>query len=488
MRSKLRILAAAAAVLLVAPVAMAESVEEQLEQMNQRMEQLENQLSATQDELDASKDEVERQQDVMQKAGLEREASSGISGFFQKVEVTGHLAGSWFWNFNDPSDASIGSQNLSSYAEGSVNGGRGGNFYPFHPDHNSFSVDQLWFTISKPATEESRAGFTAEIVYGKTASILGAGEQRALGGGLPGEQDGIVYGYGDSASDINVFSAYIEYLTPFGPSVKVGKFPTWLGYEVPNTTANFNITRGNVWNLLQPVNHYGVAVEGDANGFIYGLAVVNDASAVDPDYNNDKHIMAKLGYGTEMFMGQVAFLWGEETTSYGNNEPVGTVDVLLTADPTESFSAWLNFDYKFSNSGNPYAWGAALAGRYAFTDKLGFALRGEYVQIDSSSIIGGGFPFSTVTGPVGWGENTDIYGITGTLDYLITDNLTLKAEVRFDYVDSYGGCPVGPPFGPECSNQFVRNAPSTDFTNIFDEEDFTRQSQVTTGLELTYQF
>lgn len=497
MRSNLRILVAAAAALLVAPVAMAESVEDQLKLMNERMSQLENQLDATQDELDASKDEVDRQQEVMEKAGLERQAKSGLSAFYQSVEISGHLAGSWFWNFNDPSDAALESQNLSQFAEGSANGGFGAQFYPFHPDHNSFSVDQLWFTLHKPGTEESRAGFMAEMVYGKTASILSAGLQRACTGFgddfndlLDNDADGC---RGDSASDFNLFQAYIEYLTPFGPTLKVGKMATWLGYESPNTTQNFNITRSSLWTLLQPINHYGVALEGDSNGFTYGLAVVNDSSAIDPDYNNDKHVMAKLGYGTEMFSGQVAFLWGEEATNYGDNEPVGTVDLLLTADPTESFSAWFNFDYKFSDEGTPYAWGAALAGRYGFTEKLGFALRGEFLQLaGGSDDFGGGDDLRVVAGPIGNSRDTDIYGVTGTLDYLITDGLTLKWEVRYDYIDSNPSArcfdydnTVG---GDGCSNQFSRNAPNSDDTDLFDSDNFTRRSQVSTGLELTYQF
>jgi hypothetical protein len=505
MRSNLRILVAAAAALLVAPVAMAESVEEQLKLMNERMQQLENQLDATQDELDASKDEVDRQQEVMEKAGLEREAKSGLSAFYQNVEISGHLAGSWFWNFNDPGDAAINEQNVSqgigAAVEGSANGGYGGAFYPFHPDHNSFSVDQLWFTLHKPATEESRAGFMAEMVYGKTASILSTGFQRLCGNGgigqTPGNQgddalddvDGDCAGTGDSASDFNLFQAYIEYLTPWGPSVKVGKFSTWLGYETPNTTQNFNITRGNVWTLLQPVNHYGVAVEGDVNGFTYGLAVVNDGTAIDPDYNNDKHIMAKVGYGSEMYSGQIAFLWGEESTLTASNEPVGTIDVLLTADPTENFSAWLNFDYKWIDAGNPSAWGVTLAGRYAFTEKLGFALRGEYVQSQGGS-SGLGGPLDVVMPvPIGNSRDVDIWGITGTLDYLITDNLTLKAELRYDYIDANPSARcfnyTNTAGGGGCSNQFIRN---TDSTEGLDFGAFTRRSQVATGLELVYQF
>ena len=63
------------------------------------------------------------------------------------------------------------------------------------------------------------------------------------------------------ASDIDVYQAYVQYLTPFGPTIKAGKMATWVGSEVAEQTPtvyNFNITRGNVYNLLQPINHYGL--------------------------------------------------------------------------------------------------------------------------------------------------------------------------------------------------------------------------------------
>ena len=500
MRSNLRILVAVAAALLVAPVAMAESVEDQLKQMNERMEQLENQLGATQnelsatredldatqDELGASMDEVERQQVVMEKAGLERQGQSGLSAFYQNVEISGHVAASWFWNFNDPGDAVLEDQNSWPGNVGSANGGFNGAFYPLHPDHNSFNVDQLWFTMHKPATEESRAGFQADIVFGRTASVLNFGSTESACG-----NDFLA----DCASELNVFSAFIEYQTPWGPMLKVGKIPTWIGYEVPNTTQNFNVSRGNVWTLLQSINHVGVALEGDVNGFTYGIAAVNDWSWRSPDNNNDKHLMAKVGYGTEMFSGQIAFLYGQQFTSWGDNEPVGTVDVLLTADPTEAFSSWFNFTYKYSDTGAPDAWGVTLAGRYAFTEKLGYALRGEFVQSNGGSTdFGGGDDLRTVfpgSIAIGNSRDTDIYGVTGTLDYLVTDNLTLKWELRYDYIDSnpsarcfdYGNT-VG---GEGCSNQFTQNNNDED-AGLDADDTFTRRSQVTTGLELVYQF
>lgn len=480
MRSNLRILVAVAVALLVAPVAMAESVEEQLQLMNERMQQLENQLQSTQDELDASMDEVDRQQDVMEKAGLERQGQSGLSSFYQSVEISGWLAGSWFWNFNDPTENALANQNLSNFAGNSINGGRGNNFYPFHPDHNSFSVDQLWFEMQKPATEESRAGFRADFVYGKTASILSNGFSRVCGrGNFDQIDDDTEACQGDDGSDFSLYQAYIEYLTPWGPSVKVGKFETWLGAEKVPTVYNLNITRGVAFSFNQPINHYGVAIEG-TNVVDWGIAVTNDFDGISPDNNNGKHVMAKLGYSAEMFSGQIAMIWGQDVpgdschVSGAFGCSLGVVDLLLQVDPMENFTAYLNYDYGWrEGSGTLGLEGhtVSLAGRYGFTETLGFALRGEWAQdVDNKFGINNVDP---VTG------DTEIFGITGTLDWTITDGLVLKAEVRYDYLTFN-------PNGP--SNVFARGASDTDETIFDDDSLFTRRSQVTTGLELVYQF
>ena len=35
----------------------------------------------------------------------------------------------------------------------STNSGANGRFYPFHPDHNSFALDQVWWEIERPIDE-----------------------------------------------------------------------------------------------------------------------------------------------------------------------------------------------------------------------------------------------------------------------------------------------------------------------------------------------
>ncbi len=103
LRSNWKILVAAAATLLVAPqLAMADDVDEQLRLMNERMAQMEEQLQATNDELDASKARVDTQQELITKAGLDREAQSGLSEFLNATEFSGYVSASYNYNFNQP--------------------------------------------------------------------------------------------------------------------------------------------------------------------------------------------------------------------------------------------------------------------------------------------------------------------------------------------------------------------------------------------------
>ena len=150
MRSRLNILFAVAAAILVVPqFATADSVEDQLQLMNERMGQLEDQLQATQDELGASTEKVAQQGEVIEKAGLDREAQSGLSSFYNQVQISGWLAASWFYNLRSPNSDIVNGQQGNN----PLNPGRDLLVAPFHPDHNSFSVDQLWFEIEKPVIE-----------------------------------------------------------------------------------------------------------------------------------------------------------------------------------------------------------------------------------------------------------------------------------------------------------------------------------------------
>jgi hypothetical protein len=438
--------------------ALVRQLEARVDAQARRIDAQDQQLRATRDELDASKGEVTRQNQLLEKAGIERQGGSGLSGFFSAVEVSGWVAADWFWNFNDPSEDVLGFGVDDEDGPIGVNQGGSGAFYPYHPDHNSFSLAQLWFEIEKPVTEESRGGFRADLAYGRTAGLLSGGSFNRAN-------------Y-DNASDFNLYQAYVQYLVPgLEATLVAGKFGTIAGAEVAPTIYNFNITRGAVFNLMQPVTHTGVTLAGEAGpvGYRFGVANAGVATHLDPDFNNAKSLLGQLSVGGETFGLAANLVWGMEGVGdSGCNCSQGLFDVVATLDPMERFSAWLNFDYRWGDSqGGPTsqeAWGLALAGRVGITEALGFAVRGEWLQ-DRNNLFG-------LDGPDD-GSST-IWTLTGTLDYELTENLLVRAEVRWDDVDT----------DEAADGEFIKKAPSIDGGDV----QFTNRDQVTTGMEIVYQF
>jgi hypothetical protein len=403
------------------------------------MLQMEERLQATQDQLEATEVKAEQQQELIEQAGLASgdQAESGLSAFLDTVEIGGWVAASYLWNGNDPD---------KSRSQAGDNPGADALGYPFHPDHNSFSLDQLWFVMNKPATVESRGGFHAEIVFGKTAGFLPGGN----GSGLGNDNDLYVMGYA-------------EYLTPWGPKFKAGKFWTPIGAEVAAAPMNLNITRGFLYNLFQPIDHEGIMVEQTFDsGFEYGLGLVNSAgvggsagSSNNPDNNRSKTGLAHIGWSGEQFSVGLNGVYGNEFAG-NDGDQTYLIDAVATWDPTEKFTAWINADFLAtqldsavvpagqSASGTFKAWGAAVAGRYAITERLGFSMRGEVINDHDGIIFGRNNPPAPPpnSGCVGClltrQRGSDAYSVTGTADYSLTDHLMVRAEVRWDTVDIDG--------------------------------------------------
>jgi hypothetical protein len=439
--SRLAFLPAALALLAAPQVAGADpGVEEQLRAMQQRMEQLETRLDATTDELEAANRRVEQQSQLIEQSGLAdaNGTASGVASFLESLEIGGWVAGSYWWNFEDPNGESLASANQ----------GITGFAYPFHGDHNSFQVDQLWFELERPVSEDARAGFRADIFFGKTADVLGDSSGTIDDGSSLDE------------TDMEVYQAYAQYLAPIGDGVtfKFGKFATYVGAEVAPTVYNLNVTRGNVYNLLQPINLVGLLAEAKFGEYVdVGVGVVNEVvSDVDIDLNNDKAATWHLGVGSDTlsfsFNGMYGSSDGVVAGRFGDGALEADKDIIYDAilrwDPFDWFTWYANGTYREVETdqlaGGPFApdddftaWGVATAGRFAITDKLGFALRGE-VLIDKDSFFTGlGFP-GAVT-PAGYLSETQLWSLTGTVDYALTDQLKVRTELRYDLARSDDG-------------------------------------------------
>ena len=424
-------LAAALSICLWTVPAMASDVEAELAEMRRLVEGLQDKVDAQEEQLDQQGRNLEEAQAVVRRTQEETEAVSGLSSFLNSLEVNGHIAASYAYNVNQPNAGGAGP--AVNPAGGGLNQGVSGGFLPFHGDHDNFHVDQVWFGLGKPATEESRAGFRFDILYGNTASFLGNGSP--TGGRAAG----------DGTNDYYISQAYIEYLAPMGDGVKFtgGKFETLTGAEVADTTQNFNITRGNLYNLLQPIDHVGVLVSTDVGPLNMTIGGANSQAlgVGNPDDNEEKSLIFQTGMGDDSLSGTATVIWGAETLPAGaggnaNNDDLGIFDFVLMANPSDELSLWLNADYVWTNGGtiNGHAWGIAGAGRLAINEKTGFSVRAEYVADNSGALM------ITQGNKPGAGPKDDnqVFSLTGTLDYTLVEDLMLRFESRYDRVNAGG--------------------------------------------------
>jgi hypothetical protein len=458
-------------------------VEQQLQQMQNRMQQMEDKLQATSDQLDSANERVDEQSQLIEQSGLAetRGASSGLPGFLGQITVGGWVAASYFWNINHPTSETNYGVNGYQYPTGDgmggTNQGINGAFYPLHPDHNSFALDQVWFEVERPIDEENRAGFRLDTVYGKTGALLN--------GGGPNNR----YSNNDDSS-IYINQGYVQYLAPVGDGLtfKAGKFSTPFGYEVAGTIYNQNITRGNVWNLLEPIDHIGLTAGyafGDSGFDVMG-GVVNGFTPNDPDNNESKSIIGHLGWANETLSVAANGIYGNENTASSENART-VLNGVVKFNPTDRLALYVNGDYAtMANDGNAKAWGVATGGRFGITDRTGVSLRGEYVA-DNGNYLGfcslpnSDFVYGSDDGCGSFDSNefavesdVKIFGVTATVDHLLTDQLMVRGEVRWDNVRHSGNTSNG---------EFFNG--SLDYS----ESDYgLKSNQVVLGAEVVYNF
>jgi hypothetical protein len=387
--------------------------------MQARIDQLEAKVAEQDKELAAAKQAAAAPAPASATPDV---AAAAKPSFFETVNVNGFAAASYFFNFNNPHAGSL----------------QGGNAPVdlLHPDANSFSLDELWLTLSRDATEDQRAGFRADFVYGKTASILSGNNVD-----------------GNAGNDFDLYQGYVTYLAPIGNGVtlQAGKFATLLGAEVAQSKDNWNITRGNVYNYLQPINHTGVLAStaiGPATATFGFVDETRAFPATNADKNRNKALLFGVSATGEKLAGSFAGTYGRAPGGSRAGDKELILDWIARFTPNEKLSSYVNFDYISSeNTADPTlaydGFGVAGAARFAVTDATGIAGRVEYLKLNPDL-----------------GSDFGIWGITGTLDHKLTDALTLRGELRYDALTTSG--------------------------ELYVDKDGLTDDQVTAGLELIY--
>lgn len=213
-----------------------------------------------------------------------------------------------------------------------------------------------------------------------------------------------------------VNQAFVYWNVSEGTTLTIGRFNTFLGYEVIAPAANFNYSCSYLFSN-GPFSHVGMKAD---------FALSDDVSLMlaitNPWDTNDISMTGEYALGAQLGVyGQFLNLYYDS----GNSGGLGfEIDYTGGFDVSDSFFLGINAAYN-DNDGSGF-YGAALYPQIATSDSFSIGLRGEYFALHGGAV------------------EPSVFATTLTGSYTI-DNLIIKPEIRLDswsdsmpYLDSDG--------------------------------------------------
>ena len=182
----------------------------------------------------------------------------------------------------------------------------------------------------------------------------------------------------------------------------MGRFNTYLGYEVISPTGNFNYSTSYLFSN-GPFSHLGLKADfALSEDFSLMLAVMNATDVYD-NITGDYAFGAQLGYA-----GQFLNLY------YDNDEVLGfEIDYTGGFDLSDDIFLGINGAYQTSEDAGFY--GVALYPQLATSDSFSIGLRGEYFGYHDKDVD----------------DLPSVFAATITGSYSL-ENLIIKPEIRLD--------------------------------------------------------
>ena len=286
---------------------------------------------------------------------------------------------------------------------------------------DGFSLSQLIVSLDKPleANNAWSAGYHIDLNAGDAA--------------LSGYSSGI--SHSSAAMSAGIRQAYVALSTPVGNGIswKIGVMDGITGYEGNTLSANPNYSRSYGWQV-NPASLVG----------IIGTYQIIDAVSVQAGFVNRDMSFSNLGESdtklqSHSYVASVTltapdsfgFLKGSalnlQTIQGFDNQSVNNYSASATlATPVAGLKVGLAFDavQSLAESADGNIWGIYTT--YQATDKLNFALRGEYVNAPDLSAEG-----QINNGPFQHGEE-----VTATVAYNMWANVLTRVEFRWDHSEN----------------------------------------------------
>ncbi len=315
--------------------------------------------------------------------------------------------------------------------------GFGDFYYSFDPNHpqdnmeelrsfesptNGFDFNMAELILDKAAdttSSESRVGYHISAGYGTAAKIVNGSDNPLF------------------TDDANFFvkEAYVDYIAPLGKglTITVGKFVTPMGAEVIESNANWNYSRGLLFDYAIPFFHFGASAKYAFNSKIaltgylvngWNNTIISHAAIFDGQFGPSSGLTygvslaytpnMKWSVTTNYFAGPVTGAIG--TSGQTLNDWKQISDTTIGYTPNAKWAFQINGDYGFGP-------------RYYFGDCFD-----DDVKASGRPIRQGGTPICDHTPSVNWG------GIAGYVKYTFNpkSNLAVRYE-WFDDPDGYEG-------------------------------------------------
>jgi hypothetical protein len=332
-------------------------------------------------------------------------SSTTISGY---VDVSAH------WN--------LGSDNEANPAPYIYNAGKS----------DGFNLNKVKLRIDRPLDEAQwSAGYRADLLFGPDANVFGT------------QSTGV-------AADFGIQQAYVALRAPVGNGLdlKMGVFDSIIGYESHDNGANPNYTRS-YGTTIEPHTHTGILATYqvlDSLGIAAGIAntMTPPINSRYPGSESRKTYMASAAFtvpesagfmaGSTVYAGFVDGFGGTVGEDQSNFYLGATVNTPMTG-----VKVGAAFDYVIDLLGIDHADAHTYAGYVSFqaTEKLSLHARAEYADIDDVF------------------NNTDIFALTGTVQYDLWRNVLSRLELRWDHAASGGDAFGGTPANPSRKNEYL---------------------------------
>ena len=315
-------------------------------------------------------------------------------------------------------------------------------FYNTSGKQDGFNLNVVDLTLERELDDAVwSAGYKVQLWFGPDARTFGS----TLDAG----------GIDSSAAAVRQANVTLREPVGNGLDFKVGVFDGLLGYESHDAGRNPNYTRS-YGTTLAPHSHTGVQVSypfaswlGAAFAVADTVGPVINARANPPkaeSFNAYSGLVALSAPEEWSFLGGSA-LYGGVVNGYSRradwDQTVWYAGATLNT-PLPSLRLGASYSYlgtsDFNAGNDDYANAAALYGSFQLTEKLSLHGRAEYAW-SSTGLFDGNTGIS--------GGNSEVFALTGTLQYDLWRNVISRLEVRWDHqagdgdMPGYGGEPSG---------------------------------------------